>query len=563
MLRAMRSVGQLERNAGRAPMIAGGASSSRRRRRRRCAAASCRIALVALVALTALSCSGSRRPPAPNPGDAAPAPGDAASSLDAAAVPAAALDAAADSSTIDPQAPARLQVRVFDPDSGAPIACKLLLTAADPALGLNFGGGTMIGEWISPRALGNGNAVYADPCDFELSLAPGDWHLQASQGFERELAMADVHLAQGSSEPVALPLARALDTRGYACADFHVHSAPSFDSDVPLDQRLISALAEGLDAIAPTDHDAVGDWEADMARLELADELTLVLGDEVTPDSWSTPQPLGHFGVFPVPQDLHASDYQLSFQSAGGLLAQLDTLFPHAVIQANHPRWNASIGYFIANGFDPRDPTLDSRLGLSHLDAIEVWNTNELDAAGGPPIEMLLQDYYSLLDLGYSLVATGNTDTHELSRHPLGYPRNCIRVPDDGHPGLSAEALLDGLRAGQVIVTSGPWLEVSLDGHGPGERVPRPAAPILDILVDAASWVTVDRVRVVVDGHEQASFAITSMPAKLQVPLELSDGLSYIMVLAEGDTPLPDLTGQLSVPERSFAFTNPLWVLPP
>jgi hypothetical protein len=520
------------------------------------------LSLVGLAVLALAGCDRRLQPrdAAPVRVDASTLPADAAASpRDAASSPS---DAAADSSTIDPNEPGRLQVRVLDPDSGAPIACKLLLTAADPALALNIGSGTMVGEWIAPRALGNGNTVYADPCDFELALAPGDWHLQASQGFERELAAADVQLAPGSHQTTLLELARALDTRGYACADFHVHSAPSFDSDVPLDQRLISALAEGLDAIAPTDHDAVGDWDADMARLELGDELTLILGDEVTPDSWSTSQPLGHFGVFPVPQNLNPADYQMSFQSAGGLLTQLDTLFPDSVIQANHPRWNASIGYFVANGFDPRDPTLDSRLGLSHLNAIEVWNTNELDSAGGPPIEMLLQDYYSLLDLGYSLIATGNTDTHELSRHPLGYPRNCIRVPDDGHPGLSAEALLDGLKAGQVIVTSGPWLEVSLDGHGPGERVPRPAAPVLDILVDAASWVAVDRVHVIVDGREQATLAIASVPAKLQVPLELSDGLSYIMVLAEGDAPLPDLTGELSVPERSFAFTNPLWVLP-
>jgi len=40
-----------------------------------------------------------------------------------------------------------------------------------------------------------------------------------------------------------------------------------------------------------------------------------------------------------------------------------------------------------------------------------------------------------------------------------------------------------------VLVTSGPWLEVSLDGRGPGETVTLPAAPDLDILVDAAGFV--------------------------------------------------------------------------
>ena len=77
-------------------------------------------------------------------------------------------------------------------------------------------------------------------------------------------------MSVGAGETVLrLRLNRALDTHGYACSDFHVHSAPSFDSDVPLDQRLIAALAEGLDAFAPTDHETVGDWQTEQAMLNM------------------------------------------------------------------------------------------------------------------------------------------------------------------------------------------------------------------------------------------------------------------------------------------------------
>jgi hypothetical protein len=448
-----------------------------------------------------------------------------------------------------------LHVVVTDPDTGLPIACKLLVTAPMAEHGRM--------PHLGARSLGQGNAIYGDPCDILVSLPVGTYHLQASQGIERELAVADVQVNADVLQGVPLVLPRALDTQGYACADFHVHSAPSFDSDVPLDQRLISAVCEGLDAIAPTDHEAVGDWAGEQARLEMADELTLVVGNEVTPDVWPTPQAIGHFGIFPVPRDFDPTAYELTWQSPAGLLQQLDTLYPDSLIQVNHPRWDASIGYFIAGGFDPRDPTLDQRLGLSHLDAIELWNTHQMDVVGGPSIETLLQDFYALLDLGYSLVATGNTDTHELSRHPLGYPRNCIRVPDDHHPGLTPEALIDGLAAGRVLVTSGPWLEVSLDGHGPGEMATLPDSPILKVLVDAASWVPVDRIHVIVNGREVAVVPTPSLPAELQVPLELPSAVSYIMVLAEGDAPLPSVAGALNVPQRSFAFTNPLWVQPP
>lgn len=453
-----------------------------------------------------------------------------------------------------------VHVTVRDPDGGRPIACKLLLTAAGEPLPIGPPG--MVGRWLGPHALASGAAIYGDPCDFDLRLPARPLRLGASQGIERELAAADVTPDPARPQRVELSLPRALDTSGHACADFHVHSAPSFDSDVPLDQRLISAVAEGLDAIAPTDHEAVGDWDAELARLQMADELTLILGNEVTPDQWPMPQALGHFGVFPVPQRFDPSLHQLSWQSPAGLLERLDALYPDSVIQVNHPRWDAAIGYFVAGGFDPRDPTLDARLGLSHLDAIELWNSHQFDSVpGAPAIETLLQDYYALLDLGFSPVATGNTDTHELSRHPLGYPRNCIRVRDDRHPGLTPDAVIEGLGMGRVLVTSGPWLEVSLAGQGPGDMVDlgdRPA--VLEILADAASWVPVNRVHIVVNGRRQASIETPSLPSRLKVPLELSSAVSYIMVIAEGDAPLPPLAGELKVPQRSFAFTNPLWV---
>lgn len=452
----------------------------------------------------------------------------------------------------------QLRVRVLDEASGEPMRCKLLLltAAGEP---VQLGGARYVGRWVLPHVLASDRALYGDPCDMTLSVPAQSLQLQASAGIEWELARADVTVRPDETAKVELRLARALDTSGYACADLHVHSAPSFDSEVPLDQRLIGALGEGLDAIVPTDHEAVGDWEAELARTGLSEALTLVLGDEVTPDIWPTPQSIGHFGVFPVPHDFDPSQHQLSFQTPGSLLERLDQLYPDSLIQLNHPRWDA-IGYFNVAGFDPADPTLDAWLGLSHLDAIELWNSNQNSNVGGAAVELMLQDYYRLLDMGFALVATGNTDTHDLSTQPLGYPRNCIRVANDRHPGLEVADLLDGLRLGRVLVTSGPWLEVSIEGHGPGEMVESSGTAQLEVLVDAASWASLDRVHIVVNGHTQNTIQVPSLPTRLQLPLELSSGVSYIMVFAEGDAPLPSVAGELGAPQRSLAFTNPLWV---
>jgi hypothetical protein len=237
-------------------------------------------------------------------------------------------------------------------------------------------------------------------------------------------------------------------------------------------------------------------------------------------------------------------------------------MLPNALIQVNHPRWDSVIGFLSANAFNPLEPGIGERLGLSHLNAIELWNTHELDSLGGVGLESTLQDYFKLIDLGFRLVATGNTDTHELSRQPLGYPRNCIRVPDDRAEKLTPEAVVDGVAGGHSIVTSGPWLEVSLAGHGPGETVVRPNDPVLDVLVDGASWVPIDHVIVIVNGQMVDSRAIEAVPARLQLPLVLPEGSSYVMVLVQGDESLPVNAGVPNQPLRSTAFSNPIWVVP-
>jgi hypothetical protein len=46
------------------------------------------------------------------------------------------------------------------------------------------------------------------------------------------------------------------------------------------------------------------------------------------------------------------------------------------------------------------------------------------------------------------------------------------------------------------------------------------------------------------------------------MPLDLPQGSSYVMVLVQGDDPLPVNAGVPNRPLRSTAFSNPIWVVP-
>ena len=86
---------------------------------------------------------------------------------------------------------------------------------------------------------------------------------------------------------------------------------------------------------------------------------------------------------------------------------------------------------------------------------------------------------------------------------PVGLARTYLKVGST----LSQAALdpvLASLRSGAAVASTGPLLDVAINGVGPGGMVPGPAATVsITISIYAADWVPVDEVRVVVNGVAQ------------------------------------------------------------
>lgn len=451
-----------------------------------------------------------------------------------------------------------LMLRVVDADSRAPLACKLTLEPSHPGRLPPFGYFDMVGEWLDESTLAVEHSVFSESGEVALVLPPDDYRIVVSAGIE--YGTAEVRLRQGAQDAeLEVALSRLIDSRGWACADLHVHSAPSVDSLVPLEQRMVNALAEGLDAIAPTDHNAVGPWLPALAQAGFAGRLTLLLGTEITPDYWQQPMWAGHFGVYPVPEGDDPLRLESAWASPQALLAGVRRAYPEAFVQVNHPRINAFIGYLDAIGFDP---TLHmAGPAFEDLDAIEVWNAHEFELGMGTAPEEVLADFFAVLATGRRFVATGASDTHQQSRVPLGYPRTCIRVQDDRPGELTPDMLLDGLRAGRAFVTSGPWLEVELAGRGPGESVPleEAAATELGFSVDGPEWAAVGEARVYVDGRVQHVLPVDDWPFARRVPLALEPG-SHVVVLVRGQAPIGPVGGAQQQPLVALAFSNPIYV---
>ena len=96
------------------------------------------------------------------------------------------------------------------------------------------------------------------------------------------------------------------------------------------------------------------------------------------------------------------------------------------------------------------------------IDAVEM----QVFAPGldSPPI----LEWYRFLNCGYRLPVLGGTDKMS-AEVPVGAIRTYARLAPDEPPSFDAWAA--AVRAGRTFATSGPVLELAVDGHEPGDTV--------------------------------------------------------------------------------------------
>lgn len=427
--------------------------------------------------------------------------------------------------------PATVELSVTEAGAGI-WALAAFHPADDATLGVVSGSfhGRLItcAPWLGPPNGGSPacNQALVSATGTELEVPAGRYTVYATAGPDHTLARAEVELVAGEITPVSLALVRLdVSPAGWLSADLHVHGRASFDSGFPDDDRVRSFAAAGVDVIAATDHDIIGDYTQTVRALGLDDRIAVMGGLETTQIiPWmdvpgeDLPRVIGHFNFWPLrrlPGALRAGapwDEQIE---PGQLF---DTMAPlvgvHGMMQLNHP-WDEpffgrDLGYLRAIKFDPRrsiddagtnNPVLLDRPGGRHRNsdwtAIEVLN-------GADPTELQKARvlWFSLLSQGLVAAGTGNSDSHGMTDSRLGWARNWVDTRTTV-ASFNADVFDDDLRAGKVIAGNGVVVTVEI-GPAAGPRrglsfspyVPVPG-DVIAITVKAPPWVPVEEVRIV------------------------------------------------------------------
>jgi hypothetical protein len=473
--------------------------------------------------------------------------------------------------TIDLPATGAIHVTATEGGVPTPVRVQILPATGSgaptvPTVPANFGEAQIVA--------GRLHVAFPPTGDVTLPVPPGTWQVMTSRGYEYEIDQQTVTVTAGATNEVAVSLDRSVDTTGFLCGDFHVHTWRSNDSGDDTLTKISQAVADGVELPIRSDHEWIGDFSAEIAQLGVQKWAAAISSIELT-----SFQVWGHMGVFPLVADPTAVNNGApkwqTFPTAADPTIPFQTLSPPAVFDAvrarpeapiiiiNHPR--SSTDYFTYVGLDPATGlATNSAAWDTKFTLVEVFNNADWVANRNG----IVDDWLALLRAGRKIFAVGSSDSHVWSTSPVGYPRTCVHVGTDDPQAVTPNMVRDQLAAGHGFVSGGIYVNAALGSAGPGDTTTGAGVQqMVDVTVQAATWVDVTSLEVVVDG--QTADTIPIMPSDAdptnpviryhaQVPVTVQATGGFVVFAAYGTRSLaPVHPGKIP-----FGVTEPIFVTP-
>ncbi|HXV62053.1 MAG TPA: CehA/McbA family metallohydrolase [Vicinamibacteria bacterium] len=437
-----------------------------------------------------------------------------------------------------------LAVRTVDASTSAPTGSRVHLKASD-------------GKFYAPadayaRVSGVGDPVFHHRGDFLLEVPVGRVELTVVKGFEYWPKSLEVDVRANEVSRLAVELEPMTDmaAKGWYSGSTHVHMNYGGNLHNTLENLMMMSAAEDQDIV----NEQVANKDNRILDYQFfvpgggphplsTPERILVVGQEYRPPFY------GHVFLFGL------KDHLISPYTTGYEGTAIESLYPSNTDMFRKAKaQGATVGYVHAFGGenDPLEGNLGGAKGymvdaaLATTDAVE-WS--QAGRAGFYP-------WYATLNNGIRVTATGGEDSiSNLQRSKLvGSVRTYVYT---GSRGLDMDAWFEGLREGRAFVSTGPLLELTVNGRLPGEKVDLRKAGNVDIEAHVRSLTPIKNVILVSNGEVIEEFSPSgdrhAFDLKKSYPVRES---GWFHLRAEGDPaerfPLDAAYAQ--------GFTNPVWV---
>ncbi|WP_327046115.1 CehA/McbA family metallohydrolase [Microbispora sp. NBC_01189] len=404
-----------------------------------------------------------------------------------------------------------------------------------------------------PERRDNDDVPFFHGDDLVVAVPAEQVAIRVTRGMEYGVAETTVVPGEGEETLVGLTPRRRYDAaaRGWYGADLHVHlnwagdlvavPAEAAAAQHGEDLHVLNLVAGNVAGDRVYDLEALRHWAGRDLPWSDAGHVAR-MGVEYRNDLF------GHvhvFGVAAPPAVCHTGFGADADWPPNGTVCG-DLREPRAVLGYAHPFHGPisspeDVAADGARNCTGRALVVDAALGL--VDGMELLHFSDLSATPGTA-----EVYRRLLGAGNRLAALAGTDTmlsftrQDTVSSPPGWERVYARV--DGP--LSAGSFAEAVRRGRTFATTGPWLELTVDGQGPGETLG----------LDGGETVTI---RARAAGAEVAHLEIRTADGVLaggpgpEITASLTvDAPDYVVAVARGGARPPSSGG------RVYAHTSPV-----
>lgn len=476
--------------------------------------------------------------------------------------------------------------RINGVDHVVPISATLTYEIVDAETGNHLPGkisflplrGTTQPFFGGRGSLESANTIYTRDGRGSIEVPAGNFRVIASHGVEYHSEEKRITTEFFEDQTVRFELRRAYKTDGWISADLGVLTAAATHSRISDEDRIITALAEGVDWFVTADPGVATDLQPTIRRMGLTDKVRATPGLRVVGTANS------HIGDFTmVPADRCTSnDLVDQVRGAAGPLEAIETLralCPTALLLLNRPVYPGQ-GVMTLLGYDFSTHTWPNETIYLDVDGFQVWEGKRQNATNRT-LDVMLE----LAAQGTRATPIANSLSSGTYNHEIGYPRVYIPSSTQNPANLDIDELITNVREGRVLITNGPFIDLKVNGRPMGSQVTAEDGHVeVDLAVFTPNWANVSSITINLNGsfarkflqpagsydrEKGQVFPSPDKPEEGKFRLRVSRD-SILQVIVEGDATLnQDPVNPYFVPTRdpnvpqgqySLAISAPIFV---